>query len=620
MDKIRIEKFHSGTERKAYEIFSPKQIEKDGKSGWLFKVWAPSALAVSLVGDFNSWDDGVNPMTCEGGIWTAFSSDAKIWDCYKFKIKGANGTHLKCDPYAYHYEDAVAGASKIYPLPDFKWNDSAWLKKREKTNHRFKPLNIYEVHLGSWKRKQSGDYYSYRELADELIPYVKDMGYTHLELLPVTEHPFDGSWGYQVSGMFAPTSRYGKPEDFMYFIDKAHRAGIGVILDWVSAHFPRDEHGLFEFDGTTLYEYSDPLKREHKGWGTVIFDYSKPEVKSFLISSADLFFDKYHIDGIRMDAVASMLYLDYCREEGQWRPNIGGGNYNLEAIDFIRELNSHVLSTYPGTMMIAEESTAFPMVTMPPFMGGLGFSYKWNMGWMNDNLEYLATDPIYKKHEHNKMTFSITYAFSENYVLPLSHDEVVHLKRSLLEKCPGSYDQKFDTLMTFLGFTMAHPGKKLLFMGGEIAQFIEWDYKKGLDWMLLDFERHQKFQEFVKNLNKLYKKERAFFERDHEMGGFEWIVVDDKDQNVFAVERVDNSGRRVICIANFSPVDRRDYRIGVKRKGKYKILLSSQEERFGGRGIDNKILNTGKIYMHGRQNSLSLNLKGNSVTFIALTR
>lgn len=613
--------FHKGKERKAYNIFSPQRAVLDGVQGWMFSVWAPRAHSVSLVGDFNGWNDSINPMTRDSsGVWTAFSSEAKKWDCYKFKITGANGTHLKCDPFAFHYENAVAGASKVYPVPEFKWRDSAWITKRSRTNHREKPLNIYEVHLGSWKLHEDGNYYSYRDLADSLLPYVKDMGYTHVELLPITEFPYDGSWGYQVSGMFAPTSRYGIPEDFMYFVDKAHRMGIGVILDWVSAHFPKDEHGLYEFDGEPLYEYSDPLKREHKGWGTVVFDYTKPEIRSFLISSADFFVNVYHIDGIRMDAVASMLYLDYCREDGEWRPNIGGGNYNLEAIDFIRELNSHILSTYPGVMMIAEESTAFPMVTMPPDIGGLGFSYKWNMGWMNDNLEYLATDPLYRKHEHNKMTFSITYAFSENYVLPLSHDEVVHGKRSLIERCPGWYDDKFGGLKTFLGFTMAHPGKKLLFMGSEFGQFIEWDYKKGLDWFLLDYDRHRQTKDFVKELNHLYKREKAFYERDCEFDGFRWIVVDDKDQNVFAVERRDRSGRAIICIANFSPVDRYDYKIGVSKRGRYKILLSSDEGRFGGRDICERVISTQRIGMHGYDNCISVNLAGNSVAFIALTR
>ncbi len=611
-------KFHCGLERKAYEIFSPRKMTMDKKVGYLFSVWAPNAYSVSVVGDFNGWDDTSAVMKNNDGVWTVFCENVSEWDCYKFKISGANGTHLKCDPYAYHYENAVAGASKIYTFPNFNWTDKSWLEKRKNSNHRKQPINIYEVHLGSWKKKENGEYLSYREFADLIIPYVKKMGYTHIELLPITEHPFDGSWGYQVSGMFAPTSRFGVPEDFMYLVNKAHKANIGVILDWVSAHFPKDEHGLFEFDGTCLYEYSDPLKKEHKDWGTEVFDYTKGEVVSFLISSADFFFSKYHIDGIRMDAVASMLYLDYQRTE--WRPNIGGGNYNLEAIDFIKNLNSYILSTYSGAMMIAEESTAFPMVTLPPDVGGLGFSYKWNMGWMNDNLEYLATDPIYRKTEHNKMTFSITYAFSENYVLPLSHDEVVHGKYSLIGRSQGDYEQKFANLKTFLGFYMAHPGKKLSFMGNEFAQFIEWDYKKELDWFLLGYDSHKNMQKFVRELNLLYKKEKSFYQKDCEFSGFEWIVVEDRDQSVFAVERISDSGRRVICIANFTPVDRYDYKIGVKKSGKYKVLLSSDDSSLGGRGLVEKVYSTQKIGMHGRNQCISLNLAGNSVTFLALTK
>lgn len=620
MDRERLINFYNGLERKAYNLFSPCKKEINGKSGYLFSVWAPNAYSVSLVGDFNGWDKNANPMTKENGVWTCFCENVKEWDGYKYAITGNNGTHLKCDPYAYHYEDALAGASKIYTLPDFLWTDQKWIEKRKTTNHRKSPLNIYEVHLGSWKRKADGSYLTYREFAGEIIPYVKDMGYTHIELLPITEHPFDGSWGYQVTGMFAPTSRFGTPEDFMYLVNKAHIAGIGVILDWVSAHFPKDEHGLYEFDGTPLYEYSDPLKREHKDWGTVVFDYGKGEVVSFLISSADFFFSTYHIDGIRMDAVASMLYLDYQRKDGEWRANAFGGNYNLEAINFIKNLNSYILSTYEGAMMIAEESTAFPMVTMPPDIGGLGFSYKWNMGWMNDNLEYLATDPIYRKDCHNKMTFSITYAFSENYVLPLSHDEVVHGKYSLIGRCQGDYENKFKNLKTFLGFYMAHPGKKLSFMGNEFGQFIEWDYQKGLDWFLLDYDSHKNMQEFVKELNLLYKKEKSFYERDTEWSGFDWIVVEDRDQSVFALERISDSGRRIICIANFTPVDRYDYKIGVKKSGKYKALLSSDEPRFGGSGIVQKEFKTIKYDMHGQKQSISINLAGNSVTFIALTR
>ena len=607
--------FHEGTNYTAYNYLG---AHFDGDV-CIFRTWAPNAREVYVTGSFNNWDKYTHKAyrTTTGGIFECVVENVQEFDSYKYIIISENGEELyKADPYGYHSETRPGTASKVYNLDGSKWSDEEWMKNREAPYN--KAVNIYEVHLGSWRRYSDGNMFSYDKIAEELIPYIKEMGFTHIELMPISEYPYDKSWGYQVTGYYAPTSRYGTPKDFMKFVDICHQNGIGVILDWVPAHFPKDSHGLFEFDGTSLYEYADPLKKEHKDWGTVVFDYSKGEVVSFLISSADFFFSTYHVDGIRMDAVASMLYLDYQRIE--WRPNIGGGNYNLEAIDFIKNLNSYILSTYQGAMMIAEESTAFPMVTMPPDIGGLGFSYKWNMGWMNDNLSYLATDPIYRKSEHNKMTFSITYAFSENYILPLSHDEVVHGKYSLIGRSQGDYQQKFANLKTFLGFYMAHPGKKLSFMGNEFAQFIEWDYKKELDWFLLDYPAHKNMQDYVRELNLLYKKEKSFYQKDCEWSGFEWVVVEDRDQSVFAVERISDSGRRVLCIANFTPVDRYDYKIGVKNSGKYKVLLSSDDTRFGGRGLVQNIYDTQKIGMHGRSQCISLNLAGNSVTFLALTK
>ncbi len=621
MSNSGFSRFYYGVNFKAYEDFSPKKVVQNGVEGWRLRTWAPRANKISVVGDFNGWSDTAHEMIRnEKGIWECFVAGAREWDNYKFKISGANGDHLKCDPFAYHYENSVAGASKLYELPDYVWHDQKWIADNSLTNKREKPMNIYEVHLGSWRRHADGNPFTYRELARELPAYCKDMGYTHIELLPVTEYPFEGSWGYQVSGMFAVTSRYGTPEDFMFFVDECHKKGIGVILDWVSAHFPKDEHGLYRFDGEYLYEYTDDQKREHKDWGTVVFDYGRPEVRSFLISSADFFINKYHIDGLRLDAVASMLYLDYGRKDGEWTPNVFGGNYNLEAIDYIKQLNKHILSTYPWAVTIAEESTAFPMVTAPPDVGGLGFSFKWNMGWMNDTLSYIKVDPFFRKHDHNKMTFSMTYAFSENYVLPISHDEVVHGKCSMVNKQPGFYADKFAGLKTFYGYMYGHPGKKLLFMGSEFAQFIEWNYKQELDWLLLDYEKHRQMKNYVKALNKFYLTHKPMYENDCDWNGFRWIVVDDNIQNVFAFARFDKAGKFVLCVANFSPVTRTDYKIGVPKAGKYKVSLNSDSAEFGGNELMDKVVSSEKLGMHGYDNSISLTIAGNSVLFLERTR
>ncbi|MGN1099457.1 MAG: 1,4-alpha-glucan branching protein GlgB [Christensenellales bacterium] len=610
MEKALID-FHSGKNYRAYEYFSPARRFENGKEIWRLRVWAPRADGVSVVGDFNGWDKTANEMKAVNGIWEC-EIEAEFFAAYKFCIRRGKSCVLKADPFALHSETAPSNASKLYAM-NHVWHDGEWIASRD--NRFDKPLNIYEVHIGSWRRYPDGNVYDYRKFADEIVSYVKEMNYTHIELLPVTEYPFDGSWGYQVSGMFAPTSRYGEPEGFAYLVDKCHEAGIGVIIDWVSAHFPKDGYGLYRFDGEPLYEYADPLIGEHREWGTVVFDYSRPEVRSFLISSAMFFAEVFHVDGIRMDAVASMLYLDYGRRDGEWRRNAYGGNYNLDAIDFIRQLNTALLSRFDGFMMIAEESTAFPLVTAPAYDGGLGFTYKWNMGWMNDNLNYISLDPFFRKDNHDKMTFSLTYAFSENYILPLSHDEVVHGKRSLIGRMQGDYDEKFESYKTFLGFMTGHPGKKLLFMGGEFAQFIEWDYTKGLDWLLLDYDKHRRFRNFVKDLNALYLNTPALYEQDRNWDGFRWLVVDDRCQNVFAFARFAKDGEIVVVVTNFSPVLRVNYRIGVPTAS-YRIALCSSDMRYGGKRTVKKTLTLSKKPMHGYNRSIRLNLEGNSVVII----
>ena len=607
--------FHEGTNHECYKTFCPVATSKGKARGYTFRVWAPNALAVSVVGDFNDWEVGRDPMTRgKGGFFEAFLTTPKIYDKYKFAVTQADGkVVLKADPFALHTETAPGNASKIYKLRH-KWKDAAYMAARASFSPYDSPVNIYEVHLGSWRRHDDGNVYSYKDLAKTLVPYVKQMGYTHVEFMPVTEYPFEGSWGYQVSGMFAPTSRYGTPDDFMELIDAFHAAGIGVIIDWVSAHFPKDEFGLYKFDGTYQYEYADEKKREHKEWGTVVFDYAKPEVRSFLISSAMFWFDVYHVDGIRMDAVASMLYLDYARKEGEWTRNAFGGNYNLEAIDFIKELNEAVLSKHKGVMMIAEESTAFPMVTKPPYDGGLGFNFKWNMGWMNDTLKYVSANPFFRKDMHGCMTFSLMYAFSENYILPLSHDETVHGKCSLINKMAGDYEEKFKSLKTYFAYMMAHPGKKLLFMGGEFAQFIEWNYKQGLDWLLLDYPAHKNMQTYVKALNGFYKSEPAFFDHDTSPESFRWSVVDDNTQNIFAFSRISAEGEEVLCVFNMSPVTRTGYWIGVETKCRYKAVFDSENKKFGGpRGAFGVSAQKGEA--HGKKYHITLDIPAYSAVY-----
>ncbi len=610
--------FHEGTNYEAYKMLSPCKIHENGLKGWQFKVWAPNAQKVSVVGDFNNWDVKANPMECSiDGIWEAVVTTIKEFDNYKFAVVGKNGKMvLKSDPCGLHFETAPSNASKVYDIDGYNWKDKKWMTDRESFDPYGSPMNIYEVHLGSWRKYADGNFFNYSALADELIPYVKKMGYTHIEFMPLTEYPFDGSWGYQVTGLFAPTSRYGTPKDLMFLIDKCHRAGIGVILDWVIAHFPRDEHGLNEFDGTSLYEYADPRKGEHKEWGTKVYDFGKNEVKSFLISAAMFWFDIYHIDGIRCDAVASMLYLDYGRKDGEWTPNMFGGNYNLEAKDFLKAMNTAILSKYHGAISIAEESTAFPMITKPAYDNGLGFNFKWNMGWMNDTLHYLSLDPYFRKDNHNDLTFSLTYAYSENFILPLSHDEVVHGKHAMIDKVHGPYEEKFETLKAYYGFMIGHPGKKLSFMGNEFGQFIEWNYAKELDWLLLSYPKHKELQKFVKDLNALYLDNPCLWQLDCSYEGFKWIVVDDNQDNVISFMRKSADGDYIIVVINFSPVARNKYLMGVPEFTHYKTELISSLKKYGGDEARRPTFRPYAKPSHGFANSIKINIPKNTVMFL----
>jgi len=554
----------------------------DGKDGYVFRVWAPNAKSVRLVGDFNFWNTEELFMKKNvHGVWEIESLYARKGNRYQYYIERPNGSFVyKSDPYAFRFADLPSTASMIWEIGDFPWTDSAFRNEKRNRNILEQPVNIYELHIGSWKKNAEGGFYTYDEIAKALVPYVKKMGYTHIELMPVTEYPFEGSWGYQVTGYFAPTHRYGSPEQLMELVNSCHRAGIGVILDWVPAHFPKDESGLYEFDGTCCYESANQLMNEHREWNTRIFDYGRYEVASFLISSALFWIREYHIDGLRVDAVASMLYLDYARKK--YIPNKYGGNYNLEAIEFLRKLNKSAFAADNSLLMIAEESTAFSLVTKPAEVGGLGFNFKWNMGWMNDMIRYMGTDPLFRKGRHNELTFSLTYAFSENYILPLSHDEVVHGKCSLIEKMPGSYENKFANLRLLYGYMMAHPGKKISFMGNEFGQFIEWDYKKPLDWFLLDYESHRQMQNYVRELNLFYMRNPAFWDNESGWQGFSWISADDKDNSVVAFRRIAKNGDEIIGIFNFCPVLRRNYWLGLPYEGTYHPVFSSDRKRFGG--------------------------------------
>ena len=612
--------FKQGNNCEAYRYFGAHMETRAGEAGVVFRVWAPHAVAISVVGDFNSWKPGSHPMRKVDGdsVWELFIPGMKEYDVYKYCVTTRAGDLVyKADPYAFHAETRPSNGSKVYDISGFAWHDDAWQAAQKKADVINGPMNIYEMHAGSWKMKEGNVPYNYSELADELIPYIKDMGYTHVELLPVMEYPFDGSWGYQVTGYFAPTSRYGTPKDLMAFVDKLHAAGIGVIMDWVPAHFPKDQFGLYNFDGEPCYEDPNPKRGEHKEWGTMVFDFGRSEVQSFLISSALYWLEQYHIDGLRVDAVASMLYLDYGRQDGQWTPNIHGGRENLEAVEFLRKLNTMAFEVDPNVLMIAEESTAWPLVTKPADVGGLGFNLKWNMGWMNDMCHYLKLDPWFRQDHHRDLTFSMMYAFSENYVLPISHDEVVHMKGSVVGKMPGDYENQLRCTRGFYAYLLAHPGKKLLFMGPEIGQWHEWDSNGQLDWYLLEHEENQQLHAFFKAANAFYKAESALWDIDFDWQGFEWLVPDDNHNNVVVFLRRDQVGNELLCAVNFSPNDYENYRVGVPPRKRYVPAFTTDAPEFGGSGFaDTKPLTVKDTPSHGKEQSVTLRLPAFGAVFL----
>jgi len=613
--------FGEGRHYKKYENLGAHIMEINGIKGVHFAVWAPNAKRVSVIGDFNKWDGRRHPMRVLGssGIWEIFIPGFNGGDLYKFEIKSKFNNYIavKADPYAFHFELRPKSASIVYDINKYQWDDRKWMEMRPKKNLFESPISIYEVHLGSWMRvpEENNRWLTYRETADRLIRYVKEMGYTYIELMPVTEHPLDASWGYQTIGYFAPTSRYGKPEDFMYFVDKCHQDNIGVILDWAPAHFPTDGHGLGFFDGTCLYEHEDPRKGFHPDWGTKIFNYGRNEVGNFLLSNALFWFEKYHIDGLRVDAVASMIYLDYSRNEGEWIPNVFGGRENLEAIDFLKKFNEIVHQNHPGILTIAEESTAWPSVSRPTYLGGLGFSLKWNMGWMNDTLEYFLKDTVHRKYHQNNLTFSLLYAFTENFILVLSHDEVVHGKRSMLSKMPGDMWQKFANLRLLYGFMYSHPGKKLLFMGGEFGQWDEWYHEKSIDWHLLRLTPHRHLQKFVMDLNHIYQSEPALYEVDFNYQGFEWIDFRDTENSIISfIRKAKDPENFLVIVCNFTPVPRTGYRIGVPEICFYKEILNSDSQIYWGSNMGNAGgINADKISSHGKPYSINITLPPLSV-------
>jgi 1,4-alpha-glucan branching enzyme len=604
--------FSEGQHWKIYEKFGAHLRTIGDATGVYFAVWAPTAERVSVVGDFNDWDGRVNPMRklLSAGVWELFLPGIKQGAHYKFGIRTQTGAVLlKSDPFAFFNQPGKLTASLVYDLERYTWSDADWMEARQEKNWPQSPISIYEVHLGSWRRKEGNQQLTYLELADTLLPYVVDMGYTHIELLPVAEHPFEGSWGYQVTNYYAPTSRFGPPDDFRHFIDKCHQAGIGVIMDWVPAHFPKDAHALAEFDGTDLYEHKDPRQGEHQDWGTLIFNYGRNEVRNFLIGNALFWLDKYHIDGLRVDAVASMLYLDYSREPGQWIPNVYGGRENLDAIHFLKRFNEVCYERFPGIITIAEESTAWPGVTRPTYLGGLGFGFKWNMGWMHDFLQYMSIDPIYRKYHHSNITFSLLYAFTEHFILVLSHDEIVYGKRSLLSKMPGDEWQKFANLRMFLAWMYAHPGKKLMFMGGEFGQSNEWNHDTQLDWDLLKLPRHDGLCQLVQHLNYIYKNEPALWQLDDSYDGFEWIDFHDAENSVVSFLRKSRDGAILVFIVNATPVVRYNYRLGVPESGFYREIINTDGETYGGSNIGNLggVQSEAREWM-GREHSIVMHL------------
>ena len=603
--------FNQGNHYRIYEKLGGHLMEADGVKGASFALWAPNAKSVSVSGSFNNWDPGRNPMRLlgESGIWEIFIPLAKEWDMYKFFVKGADGSEVyKSDPYGFAFELRPKSAALLVNPDSYVWNDGEYMKGRESVNMFESPINVYEVHPGSWKRKENGDWLSYRELAESLPPYVSEMGYTHIELIGIAEYPFDGSWGYQVTGYFAPTSRYGTPDDFKYFVDSCHKRGIGLILDWVPGHFPKDVHALAHFDGTALYEHSDKRRGEHPDWGTLIFNYGRSEVRNFLISNAIYWIENFHIDGLRVDAVASMLYLDYGKRDGEWLPNEYGGKENLEAVEFMKHLNSYVSGSYKGVLIIAEESTSWPGVTSGVDSGGLGFSLKWNMGWMNDILRYMSRDSVFRRYHHNELTFSMMYAYSEKFILPFSHDEVVHGKASMVGKMSGDIWQKFANLRLLYAFMYGHPGKKLMFMGNEIGQFNEWSEERAIEFELLKYKSHRGLFEFVKDLNRLYNDNPCLWDMDFDPEGFRWIDCDNSEKSLISFMRKGKGGDSLIFVCNFTPEVIPEYNIGVELSGNYEEILNSDDIKYGGSGILNGTLCSKAEPAFGLLNSINVKI------------
>ena len=618
-----LEVFHTGDSVRAYDFLGAHLVNRNDKNGVVFRVWAPTARSVSVAGDFNNWNNEANYMYNIGyGVWEVFVEGVKEFCTYKYCIESEYGDRLmKADPYAFHAQTRPGQASVVYDIESYSWNDSEWFNKRKENNISSSPMNIYEIHAGSWRKYPDGNFFNYQKLADELIPYLKEMHYTHVQLMPIMEHPYDGSWGFQTTGYYAPTSRYGTPSDFMAFVDKLHGEGIGVILDWVPSNFPTDDFGLARFDGSPLYESNDPKTSKRDSWGTCLFNYARFEVTSFLVSCAMFWLDKYHIDGLRIGALSSMLYLDYGKTEGEWEPNKFGGKENLDAVDFVKRLNTAVHMYHPDVMMFAEENTSWPKLTHKIEDGGLGFDFKWNMGWMNDMLHYMSLNPMWRPFNHDSLTFSFYYAFSEKFLLPISHDEVSHGKGSLIKQMPGKYDEQFAGVRAFITYMYAHPGKKLVFMGTEIGQFDEWNHEEAIQWDLLEFEKHKKLRTFFKELNKFYLDCKPLYELDTVWKGFDWIHHDDYTNSVIAFKRTDKNGDEIVSVCNFQPIRRDEYCIGVPKYGLYDEVFNSDEERFGGSGVVNgNNIKTEVMKIHGFDQGLSLTLPPLSVIYLRCTK
>ena len=614
-----LEVFHTGDSVRAYDFLGAHFVNRNDKNGVVFRVWAPTARSVSVAGDFNNWNNEANYMYNIGyGVWEVFVEGVKEFCTYKYCIESEYGDRLmKADPYAFHAQTRPGQASVVYDIESYSWNDSEWFNKRKENNISSSPMNIYEIHAGSWRKYPDGNFFNYQKLADELIPYLKEMHYTHVQLMPIMEYPYDGSWGFQTTGYYAPTSRYGTPSDFMAFVDKLHGEGIGVILDWVPSNFPTDDFGLARFDGSPLYESNDPKTSKRDSWGTCLFNYARFEVTSFLVSCAMFWLDKYHIDGLRIGALSSMLYLDYGKTEGEWEPNKFGGKENLDAVDFVKRLNTAVHMYHPDVMMFAEENTSWPKLTHKIEDGGLGFDFKWNMGWMNDMLHYMSLNSMWRPFNHDSLTFSFYYAFSEKFLLPISHDEVSHGKGSLIKQMPGKYDEQFAGVRAFITYMYAHPGKKLVFMGTEIGQFDEWNHEEAIQWDLLEFEKHKKLRTFFKELNKFYLDCKPLYELDTVWKGFDWIHHDDYTNSVIAFKRTDKNGDEIVSVCNFQPIRRDEYCIGVPKYGLYDEVFNSDEERFGGSGVVNgNNIKTEVMKIHGFDQGLSLTLPPLSVIYL----